>query len=1076
MVDVFISYARTERERAEEIKSAIEGLGLTIFFDVDGLDGGDVFPDVLDREVKSAGCVLGIWSPHALSRPWIKTECLIGKDRRVLIPVLVEPVNSLDVPAAFYGVQSIDLTDFSGDLTHPGWIKLVRALARTLRRPELITVLKPKHVQGGAPARPVKRYARWIAVAASLSALAAVLFGWDANGRTKIAYCANVEEHWGVPSCVGRLDSQTFKKRSVSYRISVRGERVVELARVNSRDVLRGASFDYLGEDWADGAAQWQFSYRDDGKIASVVASDEYGRAVRKLDYDFEPDMGGAVVRSGLGAGRSEMFSARAAALGESVEVKEGVPSLASNSSVGQHRLTFDASGRVVRRMFEALGGGSTLVDAEGVAGRAYAYSPAGLPNEIRNLSLDGKPDALAGRVTIISSTYTDRGDLAGVEWRASNGHLVPGPSGSARVSIKRDAAGNGLEEQFYDANGAPVFDLVDGYARAIYLYGDRGDRLEETYYGLDDKITHKTTGSRAAIERVTYDAKGRQVSRAFFDVNGKPFLSRDEFDRGAAVIQLSLNTVGWIVSFSFFGADGKPVLAGENCSASERFKTDEQGRVIERSYWGTDGRPLASCKTGVASERYQWDNFGRLVKIRNFGLNGKPIISSDVAHGFDIVYDERGNRSEIIRVGLDGRPLNNVDGAVIGLSYDSRGRVVVFEFFDAQRRPQMSSNRVSLVQLKYDERGNMIQKAFFGVKGEPIANKESAEGAHSQELEYDSRGAVLSQINRDVDNTVLGPILKFDADEQGRHIKVSCWTPKDQPADCTGELLGAHAMQLELDERGNRVKAAILGTDGQPAMSFGFAVARSEYSLVGDLVRRANFDLGDRPAVDEKSGCSITTFDYDDRGNKVKESCFSTNGRPALDSSLGAAEFTYEYDARNRKIGEFTFGVDGKPLVTSKGYAGRRMAYDVFGAKTEERYFGADGQPVAVLGEEYAAIRYGYDSFGYLSENRYIGLDGKLSARGGKEAIVRWSHDIRGNATEVRYYDRKEELFKFIRYSFDANSRLEKTEFFGANSKLDWWETYQYSKSGVCISRRGFKAGGKSLGELNVQDQSECL
>jgi hypothetical protein len=194
MADVFISYARTERERAEQIKSAVEGLGLTIFFDVESLEGGDVFPDVLDREVKSAGCVLGIWSPHALSRPWIKTECLIGKDRCVLIPVLVEPVNPLDMPAVFYSVQTIDLTDFAGDLTHPGWIKLVKALARTLRRPELIAASKPKPVQGGELASPVERYdssrmpskhpkteiASWIAaiVSVPLAAIAAYFTIW----------------------------------------------------------------------------------------------------------------------------------------------------------------------------------------------------------------------------------------------------------------------------------------------------------------------------------------------------------------------------------------------------------------------------------------------------------------------------------------------------------------------------------------------------------------------------------------------------------------------------------------------------------------------------------------------------------------------------------------------------------------------------------------------------------------------------------------------------------------------------------------------------------------------------------
>ena len=67
--DIFISYARAERERAEAVKDALETEGLSVFLDVAGLDAGDSFPDVLDREVKSAGVVLGLWSPLSLSRP-----------------------------------------------------------------------------------------------------------------------------------------------------------------------------------------------------------------------------------------------------------------------------------------------------------------------------------------------------------------------------------------------------------------------------------------------------------------------------------------------------------------------------------------------------------------------------------------------------------------------------------------------------------------------------------------------------------------------------------------------------------------------------------------------------------------------------------------------------------------------------------------------------------------------------------------------------------------------------------------------------------------------------------------------
>lgn len=143
MVDVFISYARDDYDLAILVKERIEALGLSVYFDVEGLDGGDVFPDVLDNAVKTARVIVGVWTPHSLTRPWVKTECLIGKDRKCLIPVIVEPVQPLDVPAAFYGLQTIDLTADLHDPGSRGHQTLVRSLSRTLKRPDLMRRPQP---------------------------------------------------------------------------------------------------------------------------------------------------------------------------------------------------------------------------------------------------------------------------------------------------------------------------------------------------------------------------------------------------------------------------------------------------------------------------------------------------------------------------------------------------------------------------------------------------------------------------------------------------------------------------------------------------------------------------------------------------------------------------------------------------------------------------------------------------------------------------------------------------------------------------------------------------------------------
>lgn len=147
MADIFISYSRQDRQVAEQVKNLLEKLNLTVFFDVEGLDGGDSFPDVLDREVKAARAVVGIWSPHALTRPWVRTECLIGKDRGVLLPAAVERLDPLmDVPAAFYGVQYIDLSHFNGDAGHVEWARFLKSLARVLKREDLLAAV-PAHVR-----------------------------------------------------------------------------------------------------------------------------------------------------------------------------------------------------------------------------------------------------------------------------------------------------------------------------------------------------------------------------------------------------------------------------------------------------------------------------------------------------------------------------------------------------------------------------------------------------------------------------------------------------------------------------------------------------------------------------------------------------------------------------------------------------------------------------------------------------------------------------------------------------------------------------------------------------------------
>jgi hypothetical protein len=134
MVDVFISYPQRERALMLPIKQRLEALGLILFVDVDGrLDGEATFPDALDKGVRASKAVLGVWSPWALTREWVKVECAIGKDQNKLVAVERAALAAGEVPAQFYLVDRKPLVDFDGATPHEGWATTLSALATKLR-------------------------------------------------------------------------------------------------------------------------------------------------------------------------------------------------------------------------------------------------------------------------------------------------------------------------------------------------------------------------------------------------------------------------------------------------------------------------------------------------------------------------------------------------------------------------------------------------------------------------------------------------------------------------------------------------------------------------------------------------------------------------------------------------------------------------------------------------------------------------------------------------------------------------------------------------------------------------------
>lgn len=133
MADVFISYKREERTDVEAVARALRALMLDVWFDA-SLDPGSSFDEEINREVRTARCVLVMWSPGAIASDWVRAEASIGKARDVLVSAFLRPC---ELYPPFNLIHTERLDGFTGDARHPGWRKVVDSIGRKIGRPGL---------------------------------------------------------------------------------------------------------------------------------------------------------------------------------------------------------------------------------------------------------------------------------------------------------------------------------------------------------------------------------------------------------------------------------------------------------------------------------------------------------------------------------------------------------------------------------------------------------------------------------------------------------------------------------------------------------------------------------------------------------------------------------------------------------------------------------------------------------------------------------------------------------------------------------------------------------------------------
>ena len=131
MPDVFLSYAREDRERASVLARALESDGWSVWWDRK-MVAGEAFDETIERQLATANSVVVLWSEHSVGSEWVKSEAAAASERDVLVPVLLDDVKQ---PLEFRRRHAADLTHWKGDLSDSEFLALVAGIAAKTRGP-----------------------------------------------------------------------------------------------------------------------------------------------------------------------------------------------------------------------------------------------------------------------------------------------------------------------------------------------------------------------------------------------------------------------------------------------------------------------------------------------------------------------------------------------------------------------------------------------------------------------------------------------------------------------------------------------------------------------------------------------------------------------------------------------------------------------------------------------------------------------------------------------------------------------------------------------------------------------------
>lgn len=125
MVDLFISYSRSNRETVRRLADAIGKLGYAVWWDEE-LPAHLSYGEVITEKIGEAKATLVVWSRESAASEWVRAEADMARNQKKLIQTAIDDCVP---PLPFNQIQYAALGDWQGEADHPGWRKVKASLA-----------------------------------------------------------------------------------------------------------------------------------------------------------------------------------------------------------------------------------------------------------------------------------------------------------------------------------------------------------------------------------------------------------------------------------------------------------------------------------------------------------------------------------------------------------------------------------------------------------------------------------------------------------------------------------------------------------------------------------------------------------------------------------------------------------------------------------------------------------------------------------------------------------------------------------------------------------------------------------